>query len=149
MREKQLTLGIEQPRDAVLLLHRVERGLEPIARPGRSCLSPVKQIGPVAMDERRKGESVAPRAGEVVDAHARIARGGATRPAQQRLASGQVLLADDDVGDLAKSEANVCVCGLENHDKFNGLAMYYAKPLFMNQIDAAREREEISVITAL
>lgn len=78
----------------------MERGLKPFARPGRSCLSPVKQIGPVTMNERREGETIAPRTGEIVNAHTGIARGGTTRPAQQRLASGQVLLADDNVGDL-------------------------------------------------
>lgn len=55
------------------------------------------------MYERVEGESVAPRRGEVGDAHARVLGGGAPSPAQQRLAGRHVrFLTDHDVRYLGK-----------------------------------------------
>lgn len=102
---KTLTFRIEQPRDAVLALHHVEGLLEALAGPARSRVSPVDEIGPVAVDERREGETVPPGAGEVVDADARVLGGGAARPPQKRLSRRQVVfLTDHDVGNLERRE---------------------------------------------
>lgn len=96
-----ITFWVQQTGDAVLLLDGVECGVETLSRTRRSCLSPVKQIGTVAMDERRERQPVAPRCREIVDPYTRVASCGSPGPAKQCLARSYIIvLADNDVGNL-------------------------------------------------
>lgn len=97
----QLTFWIQESCNTVFLFDSMESRFETFTRPSRSCFTPVKQIGSIAMDECRKGQTIAPRSGKIVDTNARIAGGRSSRPSQQCFACGDiVLLANHNIGYL-------------------------------------------------
>jgi len=114
-------LGVEELGNAQVPLGHVKGAVEVVAVGVRVQSAEVEEVGPLRVDEGAEGEAVAPAAGEVEDADARVAGRLALAPEQQGLLGRPPLLrlvlqldldvldleAEDDGPDEAEDERGV------------------------------------------